>query len=124
MRNQFCPRYKLDSKSNINTYMNTRNKIFSIEHTNNGVFNFVGELNYSAINNIVWEESKQLLEATDHPIEINLSGITRSDSTGVAFLVAWTKLAAKKNKSITLTHIPQQMRAIIRVSGLESKLPL
>jgi phospholipid transport system transporter-binding protein len=104
--------------------MNQRNHIFSIEHADNGVFLFLGELNYSSINGSLWEQSKQLFENMPDAIEINLSGITHSDSTGVAFLVAWTKLAVKKNKSISLSHIPEQMRAIIRVSGLENKLPV
>jgi phospholipid transport system transporter-binding protein len=103
--------------------MNPKN-LFSIEHADNGVFLFSGELNYAAINSALWEQSKQLFDAMPDAIEINLSGITHSDSTGVAFLVAWTKLAVKKNKTIALSHIPEQMRAIIRVSGLENKLPV
>jgi phospholipid transport system transporter-binding protein len=92
--------------------------------TNNGELILSGTLDYAAINASAWEQSKMLLGALASPIKINLAHIEHSDSTGVALLIGWARLARKQNKMISFTHIPEQMREIIRVSGLEKMLPI
>jgi len=57
-------------------------------------------------------------------LDISLDQVVRSDSAGVAMLVEWLRLAKKQNKSLRFLDIPEQMLSIVRVSGLDSILPL
>lgn len=97
---------------------------FQIKSNSDGILLVSGALNYAAIKPAVWEHSRTLLAAASSPIQIDLRDITHSDSTGVALLISWVRYARKQQKEIQLTHLPEQMRAIIRVSGLEKLLPL
>lgn len=95
---------------------------FTQQFNTSGVLEFAGELDYNAITPELWEQSKQLIAAAPAGLQIDLGAITHSDSTGVGFIVALVKLARKENKKISFLNLPEQMRAIIRVSGLEKLL--
>jgi phospholipid transport system transporter-binding protein len=53
---------------------------------------------------------------------IDFSQVTRTDSAGVALLIEWTRFAKQKNHSLHFIHLPEQLLAIIRVSGLDTIL--
>ena len=57
-------------------------------------------------------------------VSLDLSGVQRADSAGVALLVEWMRVAARREATLTLLNMPAQMLAIARVSGLDSILPL
>lgn len=55
---------------------------------------------------------------------IDLSGIERSDSAGVALLLEWWRRARHRGTELHYLNPPAQMRAIIDVSGLGEILPM
>jgi len=55
---------------------------------------------------------------------IDLSGVKRADSAGVAMIMEWVRLARQNGKHIEFLNAPDQMMSIIRMSGLEHILPL
>jgi len=77
---------------------------FQVSVNAEGILLLTGELNYAAITAELWEQSKALLAAAPTPIRIDLSGVTHSDSTGVAFLVGWVRQAKKLKKNINNTE--------------------
>ncbi len=97
---------------------------FLIKANADGSVLFSGELVYSAITPGLWEQSKEILTKAAAAIAINLNDVTQCDSTGVAFIVSWVRLAGKQNKKLSLLNVPAQMRTIIHVSGLEKLLPI
>lgn len=54
---------------------------------------------------------------------IDLGGVRRSDSAGVALLIELARRARAAQRPIRFTHVPEQMRAAIDVSGLQDILP-
>lgn len=72
----------------------------------------------------LWASSKPLFDITPTPIKLDLKAVTQSDSAGVALLIAWVRYARQQDKEIHLMHLPEQMRAIIKVSGLSNLLPI
>lgn len=96
---------------------------FQITSDAEGKLILTGELSYLSVTPEIWEQSKALLQAAPASIDIDVGGITRSDSTGVALLISWVRYAKKLSKVARLLHTPEQMRAIIHVSGLENLLP-
>lgn len=84
-----------------------------------GIFTVEGDFNYDTAA-ALWTTSKALLATAPSPIRIDLSGITHSDSAGVALLIAWLRSARQQKKTIQFLHLPVQITAILKVSGLET----
>lgn len=60
----------------------------------------------------------------DAEVRIDLQGVERADSAGVALLVEWQRVAARQQQTICFQNIPSQMLAIARLSGVDELLAL
>ena len=56
-------------------------------------------------------------------VQVDLAGITRIDSAGIALLIDLARTVRKRGGDISLLHAPPQLIAIAGVSGLEAVLP-
>ena len=56
-------------------------------------------------------------------VQVDLAGITRVDSAGIALLIDLARTVRKRGGDISLLHAPPQLIAIAGVSGLEAVLP-
>ena len=81
-----------------------------------------GELDFTTV--VRLREAVQPLLGSGNDVRIDLQGITRSDSAGLALLVEWMRAAQRLGKPIQFLNIPAQMLAIARVSSLDQVLPL
>ena len=81
-----------------------------------------GELSFQSVPALSKHIEELLQENSE--LVIRLDNITRADSAGVAMLLEWLRQARQQGKSIVFLDIPQQMLSIVRVSGLDSILPL
>lgn len=86
-----------------------------------GEFRLRGALNIDAVPGL-WARSNGELEDVPE-LTIDLSGVERADSAGLALLIEWTRRARENGQDIRFTHLPDQMLAIARVSGLDTMLP-
>jgi phospholipid transport system transporter-binding protein len=57
-------------------------------------------------------------------IAVNLKGVTRADSAGLALLVELMRESSRNGHRITFNHVPAQLLSIARVCGLEEILSL
>ena len=96
----------------------------TLEKNAQGILQLVGNLSFNAITPSFWQSSSALLNALPSPIQIDLSKVEQSDSAGVALLIAWTRLLRQQKKAIHFLQVSDQMRAIMRVSGLENLLAI
>lgn len=55
---------------------------------------------------------------------IDLGGVTRADSAGVALLLEWIRKAEKSGATLRFTGAPSQMRAIINFCALDDVIGL
>lgn len=53
---------------------------------------------------------------------IDLAGVTSADSAGLAVLVEWLAAATERGGSLSFESVPAQLRAIARISDLETLL--
>lgn len=83
-----------------------------------------GDLNTFTVPHM-WEFSQEIL-TNDLALLLtfNLEQVTQSDSSGVALLVAWARMLKRQGKKIRFMALPVQMLAIIRLSELETILPI
>lgn len=57
-------------------------------------------------------------------VVLDLSGVTRTDSAGLALMVEWLRLARGRDIRLRFADLPHQMREIARISDLLPILPL
>ncbi len=72
----------------------------------------------------LWKASRRLLTSIPGEITIDLAGIRRADSAGLALLVEWLRLAQRQNKRLTLTNLPNQLLAMAKTYNLNPLLPV
>ncbi len=81
-----------------------------------------GELGFATVR-AIWQQASELLPH-DGLVSVDLAGVTRADSAGVALLIHWTREQQRPGAGIEFVNIPAQMQAIARVSGVDAILPL
>jgi phospholipid transport system transporter-binding protein len=82
-----------------------------------------GELNFATAPELL-QSMLSLLPATGSEVQIDLAGVTRSDSAGLALLVEWLRLAQERDITLQYQNLPSQLREIARISDLLPLLPL
>lgn len=96
------------------------NPDFAITGEGDGHFSLRGELSFATVP-MVAEQCLRQLWQTDN-IVLDLAGITRTDSAGLALLVGWIRSARKQKKHISYRNIPEQMMVMASVVGLSGLL--
>lgn len=59
------------------------------------------------------------LFANSSALQVDLSGVTESDSSGLALLLEWLRLARQKRQQIAFVNMPHQIEALARISEVE-----
>ncbi|CAN5318768.1 hypothetical protein BH24PSE2_BH24PSE2_00620 [soil metagenome] len=93
---------------------------FRFESLGGGGFAIHGDLTFETVTEAL-EMSRELFE--DHSrIEIDLSGVTESDSAGLALLLEWINWAKHYVREVRFHDIPRPLRAIAEISEVEDLL--
>ncbi len=81
-----------------------------------------GDLTYETVQTH-WQRGIELLEpVVAQTITLDVGGLAKIDSAGVAALVNLVSLVKARGKSLRFSHIPTRMQAIIKVSALSDIL--
>lgn len=91
-----------------------------IERGDGGVYRVKGVMSFDTVPGLLREGGAMFAGAGR--VMLDLNGVTRSDSAGVALLVEWLREARKRGVRLDLRNVTPQMTAIARVSGLEQVL--
>lgn len=86
-------------------------------------FQVEGELNFATAAELLQSMQSQL-PSTGSEVQIDLAGVTRADSAGLALLVEWLRLAQERGITLQYHNLPSQLREIARISDLLPLLPL
>lgn len=81
-----------------------------------------GELSFFNVMS-VFQKSLPLLQQCKE-FHFDFSGLTSSDSGGLALMLEWIKLAAKENKAIHFTHLSKDILSLVKAAGLDSLIPI
>jgi phospholipid transport system transporter-binding protein len=93
---------------------------FSFEDKGSGRFLLSGEMVFRTAGRIL-RESEELFE--DHTrIEVDLSGVTRSDSAGLALLLEWITWANHTVREIRFVGMPDKVNAIAKTTEVDHLL--
>lgn len=94
----------------------------NLSRREDGSFFIRGVLDFQTVP-VIWQQGLKLF-GEEPSLVLDLQEVGRSDSAGLALLIAWMRFARSENKSISYVNMPSQMLAIARVSSLDSILPL
>lgn len=93
-----------------------------IESAGGGRYRVDGALTFATVRNALRIGAPQFDAA--ELTEIDLSGVSSADSAGLALLVEWYRQAARANRSIRFVNVPEQLRALAKISELDRLLAL
>jgi phospholipid transport system transporter-binding protein len=71
---------------------------------------------------LLQESSERFATAEGADIQIDLSGVTESDSSGLALLLEWLRGARQRKQTIHFANLPAQIAALARISEVEELL--
>jgi len=95
----------------------------SIERLETNEFALRGELNMQTVPALA-QSAHQLLAEAEGDIHLDLSGVTRADSAGLALLIDLARFARKRQCTVRFGHLPEQLGQIMRLSELHEILPI
>ncbi len=55
---------------------------------------------------------------------IDLAAVTEADSSAVAVILSWTRLAQQRGQSLQIVHSPDSIRSLANLYGVAEFLPL
>ena len=91
-----------------------------LEDKGGGCFLLNGKMTFGSVNQIL-DASMGLFYA--HPrIEVDLSGVTKSDSAGLALLLEWITWANHNVHEIRFLHTPEKIDAIAKTTEVDHLL--
>ncbi|MBT8105326.1 MAG: STAS domain-containing protein [Woeseiaceae bacterium] len=93
---------------------------FTLQDLGHGRFALSGELTFATAETILRSSEGPFEEHTQ--LEIDLSGVTDSDSAGLALLLEWVTWANHSVREIRFEKIPDKIDAIARTTEVEQLL--
>ena len=87
-----------------------------LERREDGGCALFGALTFDTVPQL-FQQGQQLC-AGGAAVALDLAGVERSDSAGLALLVGWTRLARQQKGSITFHNVPAQLLGLARVGGV------
>ncbi|MFO8024177.1 lipid asymmetry maintenance protein MlaB [Thiohalophilus sp.] len=95
----------------------------AIKPQNDNSYLISGELNMQTVPGLL-QQVEPILGTSHGEVCFDLQAVTRSDSAGLALLVEWMQFARQQDRKLSFRNLPDQLRDIARISGLEDLLPL
>jgi len=88
-----------------------------------GRLSLAGELDHAGVAQAL-AESRNWLSLGSGVLQVDLSGISRSESAGVALLLEWLRQSRQLGRDIEFLNPPAQLRSLLKFFELESLLPV
>jgi len=93
---------------------------FELKDLGEGRFELSGEMTFETAERILLESEEPFEQHTR--IEVDLAGVTRADSAGLALLLEWITWANHTVREIRFLSMPERVVAIARTTEVEQLL--
>ena len=92
----------------------------TLQRGRDGRWRLGGKLDFASVAAL----QPRLGEALQHgdALDIDLSGVTRTNSAGLALLLQWQEDAARRGVALRILHPPKSLIELARLSNLEQVL--
>lgn len=88
-----------------------------LEDRGDGKFAVKGELSFKTANDVLRTSESRFSQHAE--LEVDLSGVDRADSAGLALLLEWQAQARQRSASIRFVEIPDNLLAIAKTTEVE-----
>ena len=95
-----------------------------LEKTSEYHYQLTGSLSFKQVSGVVNLLDTAMANANKSDLSVDLSGITHSDSAGLALLVEWLRRARNNSVRLVFLNLPDQLHEIARISALLPVLSL
>lgn len=82
-----------------------------------------GELDHHAAKEVMEDLQRHMDAARPHRVTLDLSGLTFTDSSGIAVVLRAWKQAQSLHSPMRIVHIPPQADRVFRAAGLHQIIP-
>ena len=94
-----------------------------LEDMGGGRFRLAGVLDFSTVDRALRDRGLAAF-GSKRGLILDLAGVTRANSAGLALLLEWLDQAASGNLELRFTNLPASLTAIARMSNVEDLLPV
>ena len=95
----------------------------SIKALDEGHYAISGPMTFSTAASLLDQSQRAFRQrAGQEPIELDLAQVTSADSAGLALLIEWASWTRAGSAGIRFLHMPEQLRAVARLSEAEELL--
>lgn len=95
---------------------------FNVDRRSDGRYAVSGELTFATVPAVLRETRGWFTEGG--AIAVDLAGVSRADSAGLALLLEWLRSAKQRSARVVFEHMPAQIHAIARLTALEPVLEM
>jgi phospholipid transport system transporter-binding protein len=88
-----------------------------------GRLSLIGELDHAGVAQALVQSRSWLASGTGK-LQVDLAGVTRSESAGIALLLEWLREARRRGRDIEFQNPPAQMLSMLKFFELEQMLPI
>ena len=93
---------------------------FELVDEGEGRYALRGPMSFATANAIL--KKSETLFGRHTELEIDLSGVGKADSAGLALLIEWQSQAAQRKAAIRFNNVPENLLAIARTTGVQNLL--
>lgn len=93
---------------------------FELVDNGEGRFALSGDMSFATAEQILRSSERSF--ANQHEIEVDMSGVQKTDSAGLALLLEWISSAARSGSSIRFVSIPEKVHLIAQTVEVEDLL--
>ena len=79
-----------------------------------------GEIDFETVPSLLDHPGASMVRGRN--IQVDLAGVTRVDSAGLALMVEWLRESQRKGLGIRFSNVPEQLQSMARICGLEDIL--
>ena len=83
------------------------------------VLRLAGDLGLTSVGGVLEDGRAAIAAAPGRAVVLDLSGVDKSDSAGLALVVDWLRAARRRDLALSIRGAPAQLALIARVSGLD-----
>ncbi len=91
----------------------------NLETAGEGRYRVSGVLDATTVPQLLKESEEHFARGSNASICIDLSGVTESDSSGLALLLEWLRIARQRGCTVDFENVPRQIVALARISEVE-----
>lgn len=92
-----------------------------LDETGKNTFALAGELSFSSVPPLWRGNGRRLMDAAppDGEVTVDLNGVVRTDSAGIALMIEWLRRARDRNVTLRFRNIPKQMLSLVNLAEVD-----